>query len=159
MKFMKIIKKIIVLIIVVLVVIQFFQPEKNNGELSTVQPFVTETNPPEKVHKILKSACFDCHSNATNYPWYSNITPVNFWMADHVKEGKDELNFSEWKNYSLKRKEHKMEEVWEEVAQLKMPIDSYTWTHFDAKLTENQIKEVVDWAKNAQSEYKKQLMN
>ncbi|MCT4699095.1 heme-binding domain-containing protein [Tenacibaculum haliotis] len=156
---MKILKKIIALIIVVLVVMQFFQPKKNNGELSTVQPFVSETNPPKNLHKILKSACFDCHSNATNYPWYSNITPVNFWMADHVKEGKDELNFSEWKSYSLKRKEHKMEEIWEEVAQLKMPIDSYTWTHFDAKLTEIEIKEVVDWAKNAQSVYKKQLMN
>ena len=56
--------------------------------------FIAETNPSEEVLKVLKESCFDCHSNKTNYPWYNNITPVNFWLAAHVKDGKKHLNFS-----------------------------------------------------------------
>jgi len=65
--------------------------------------------------KIMKESCFDCHSSSTRYHWYSSIPSVNYWMEDHVKEGNKELNFSKWGEYSLKRKEHKMEEVFEEV--------------------------------------------
>lgn len=156
---MKHLKKIGWLLLAVLVVAQFFQPEKNDGDISSVSIFVAETNPPAEVHKILKNACFDCHSNKTKYPWYSGITPINYWMSDHVKVGKKKLNFSKWSDYSLKRKEHKMEELWEEVEEKEMPLDSYTWTHFDAQLTDKQIKEVVHWAKTIQSRYKEQLIN
>ena len=107
---MKILKKIGLVLLVVFVIAQFFGPEKNEGDVASLQTFISETNPSDDVHKILKKACFDCHSNTTRYPWYSNITPVNFWMADHVKHGKGDLNFSEWSKYSLKKKEHKMEE-------------------------------------------------
>lgn len=152
-------KKIIGSLVILLLIAQFFQPEKNQGELTSVQPFIAETKPTDEVHKILKTACFDCHSNTTRYPWYSNITPVNFWLADHVNHGKEELNFSEWATYSLKRKEHKMKEVWEEIEKGKMPLDSYTWTHSDARLTPEQVTQVINWAKNVQGDYLKQLAN
>ena len=117
---------------------QFFQPEKNEGDITSIYSYIlyAETNPSAKVQTILKNACFDCHSNNTRYPWYSKITPVNYWMADHIKVGKKKLNFSKWSEYSLKRKEHKMEELWEEVEEKEMPLNSYTWTHFDAQLTD-----------------------
>jgi len=156
---MKILKKIGLFLLLVLVIAQFFGPEKNEGEISSLVAFVEETNPPAEVHEILKTTCFDCHSNVTQYPWYNNITPVNYWLADHVKEGKKELNFSKWAAYSLKRKEHKMDELYEEVEKKKMPLDSYTWTHADANLTDEQIKIVVDWAKEVQANYKQQLLN
>lgn len=154
---MKILKKILVFLLVVFVVMQFFGPEKNEGELSSLNAFLEEVNPPEDVKVILKETCFDCHSDVTRYPWYSSITPVNYWMAGHVDHGKDELNFSKWSAYSLKRKEHKMEEVWEEVAKKEMPLPSYTWTHGDADLTQEQIDLVVAWAKKIQANYKAQM--
>lgn len=154
---MKIIKKILVFLLVVFLVMQFFGPEKNEGELSSLDPFLTETNPPENVKTILKETCFDCHSNVTRYPWYNSITPVNYWLAGHIDHGKEELNFSKWAAYSLKRKEHKMEEVWEEVKKKKMPLPSYTWTHANANLTQDQIDAVVAWAKQIQADYKSQM--
>lgn len=154
---MKIVKKILLLLLVVFVIMQFFGPEKNSGETSSLNAFITETNPPENVKSIMKNSCFDCHSNVTKYPWYFNITPVNYWMAEHIEHGKEELNFSKWADYSLKRKEHKMEEVWEEVKKKKMPLDSYTWTHSEADLSLEQIEIIVNWAKQIQTDYKNQL--
>ena len=154
---MKILKKIGWFLLLVFVVAQFFQPEKNEGNVTSLNTFIEETKPSENAHKILKKACFDCHTDATNYPWYSSVTPINFWLADHVNHGKDELNFSNWSEYSLKRKEHKMKEVWEEIEKGKMPLDSYTWTHFDARLSEEEMEQIVTWAKSVQANYKTQL--
>ena len=156
---MKIVKKILLFLLVVFVIAQFFGPEKNEGDITSIETFIAETNPPEDVKKILKETCFDCHSNTTRYPWYFNVTPVNYWIADHIEHGKGDLNFSEWAKYSLKKKEHKMDEVWEEVKKKEMPLDSYTWTHGDAKLSDEQIKAVVDWGKAVQGNYKQQLNN
>ncbi|MCI2228750.1 heme-binding domain-containing protein [Polaribacter sp. MSW13] len=154
---MKILKKIGWALLLVLVVAQFFGPEKNEGEITSLDAFIAETNPPENVLNILKESCFDCHSNVTRYPWYSNITPVNYWMDDHVKVGKKKLNFSKWPEYSLKRKEHKMEELYEEVEEKNMPLESYTYTHSEANLTLDQIAVIVDWGKKTQENYKQQM--
>ena len=154
---MKILKKIGWLLLFVFIIAQFFGPEKNEGKLTSLVPFINETNPPENVQKILNETCFDCHSNVTKYPWYNKITPVNYWLNSHVKEGKRKLNFSKWSEYSLKRKEHKFEELYEEVEKKKMPLNSYTWTHADANLTQEQINEIVTWAKGIQVGYAQQL--
>ena len=150
---MKIIKKILVLLLVVFVIAQFFGPEKNEGELASIDAFLAETNPPENIKAILQEGCYDCHSNVTKYPWYSNITPVNYWMADHVKHGKKHFNLSNWEGSSVKKKDHKFEELIEMVEAKEMPLPSYTWTHTEAKLTDAQIKEIVDWAKQVRFKY------
>lgn len=154
---MKIVKKIGWALLFVLIVAQFFGPEKNEGDLTSLTTFIEETNLPDEIHKMMKESCFDCHSSSTRYPWYSSITPVNYWMADHVKVGSKKLNFSKWAEYSLKKKEHKMEELFEEVEKKNMPLDSYTWTHSEANFTDAQVKLMVDWAKGVQSNYKEQL--
>jgi mono/diheme cytochrome c family protein len=154
---MKIVKKILVVLVIVFVIAQFFSPEKNEGDVSELNVFLAETNPPADVKKILETTCYDCHSNNTTYPWYNSITPVNYWLADHVKDGKKHLDFSKWSSYSLKKKEHKMDELYEEVEHGEMPLDSYTWTHADANLSEEQINAVVAWGKNVQQAYKQQL--
>ena len=154
---MKVLKKIGVVLLIALVVAQFFGPEKNDGNLDTVNAFIAETNPPAEVTQILKTTCFDCHSAKTNYPWYNNITPVNYWLDEHVRDGKKHLDFSKWSEYSLKRKEHKMDELYEEVEKKEMPLNSYTWTHADANLTQAQIDAVVAWAKKVQADYKQQI--
>ena len=133
--------------LIVLVIAQFFGPEKNEGDLASIDPFLNETNPPEDVKLILKETCYDCHSDVTRYPWYNTITPVNYWLAGHVKDGKKHFNFSNWEGNSIKRKDHKFEELIEMVEEKEMPLESYTWTHTEAKLTDAQRKSVVDWAK------------
>ncbi|TJY34111.1 heme-binding domain-containing protein [Pontimicrobium aquaticum] len=153
---MKILKKILILLIIAFVIAQFFGPEKNDGDIATVEPFLNETNPPEDVRLILKSACFDCHSDHTRYPWYNSITPVNYWLADHVKHGKGDFNVSDWEGASLKKRDHKFEELIEMVEKKEMPLPSYTWTHAEAKLTDDQIASVVAWAKKVRTMYAEQ---
>ena len=135
------------------VIAQFFGPEKNVGSMASVDFFLNETNPPEHVKLILKESCFDCHSNITRYPWYNNITPVNYWLAGHIKDGKKHFNVSKWEGNSVKRKDHKFEELIEMVEDKMMPLNSYTWTHTEAKLTDAQVKAVVDWAKLVRFKY------
>lgn len=150
---MKNLGKILLLLLLIFVVAQFFRPEKNKGEFSSVLPFETETKPNEEIKTILKNACYDCHSSFTRYPWYNNITPVNFWLAHHVEEGKEHLDFSKWNSYSTKRKDHKFEEFIEMVEEKEMPLNSYTWTHSDARLTDAQIQALIAWAKQVRMGY------
>ncbi len=154
---MKLVKKIGRVALGLLLVIQFIPTEKNEGELSSLDAFISETKPSKEVENILSKACYDCHSNVTNYPWYHSIAPINFWMNHHVEEGKEHFNLSEWNTYSIKKKEHKMEEFWEEVEEKHMPLDSYTWTHGNAKLSDEEIAIVVSWAKTVQENYKSQI--
>lgn len=146
-------KKVLLVLLIAFVVGQFFGPEKNEGDLTSVNAFLAETNPPEEVRLILEETCYDCHSDATRYPWYNNITPVNFWLANHVNEGKEELNFSNWVGNSVKRKDHKFEEIIEMVEDKEMPLESYTITHKEAKLSDAQIEAVVGWAKLVRIKY------
>jgi len=150
---MKILKKILLLLLVVFVIAQFFGPDKNEGSLESIITFTNETNPSDQVMMTFKTTCFDCHSNQSRYPWYNNITPVNYWMADHIKDAKGHLNFSEWESYSVKKKDHKLEEVIEMVEKKEMPLPSYTWTHKDAILTDKQIEELIAWAKQTRLGY------
>ena len=154
---MKILKKILISVSIVLVISQFFSPEKNNGDIATVAAFIAETNPPKDVKNILETTCFDCHSAKTTYPWYNAITPVNYWLNEHIQDGKKHLNFSKWNTYSLKKKEHKMDELHEEVEEGEMPLNSYTWTHSEANLSPAQIAAVVAWGKKVQADYKQQI--
>ena len=150
---MKILKKILLLLLVVFVIAQFFGPEKNEGDIASVEAFFAETNPPEDVKIILKESCLDCHSSFTRYPWYNSITPINYWMADHVKHGTKHFNVSKWEGASVKRKDHKFEELIEMVEKKEMPLPSYTWTHTEAKLTDAQIESVISWAKQVRAKY------
>lgn len=150
---MKIIKRILVLLLVVFIVAQFFGPEKNEGSLESIAAFTKDTKPTEAVMTTLKTACFDCHTNSTRYPWYNSVTPVNYWLDDHIKHGKKHLNFSEWDSYSVKKKDHKLDELIEMVESKEMPLPSYTWTHGDAKLSDDQIEALLSWASQMRMAY------
>ncbi len=139
-------KKILLFLLIALIIIQFIHPEKNKAE-GTQPNFIGNVFPvPEKVSAILAKACNDCHTNNTSYPWYINIQPVHWWMNNHIIDGKKELNFDDYKDRSLRFQYHKMEEIAEQVKEGEMPLDSYTWIHKDAKLTEEEKKELISWA-------------
>ncbi|WP_299432420.1 heme-binding domain-containing protein [uncultured Maribacter sp.] len=154
---MKLLKKNAIILLVAFVAIQFFRPSQNTSHGNHAKLFISETNPSQDVKVLLEQTCYDCHSNNTNYPWYNNVAPVSFWMANHVKDGKKHLNFSEWESYSTKKKDHKLEEVIETLEEGKMPLKEYTWTHEKAKLTEKEKKLVIAWAKRSRALY--QLKN
>ncbi|WP_190809062.1 heme-binding domain-containing protein [Flagellimonas sp. S3867] len=151
---MKIAKKTAIFLLIVLIGMQFYRPAKNQADLNTyVATFESETKPSEAVKMVLKTACYDCHSANTRYPWYNNIAPVSYWLDSHIEEGREHLDFSGWENYTVKKKDHKLEELIEEVGEGEMPLNSYTWTHQDARLSEDQKKLLMDWAKKARSNY------
>lgn len=156
---MKLIKKILLALLIVFIIAQFFGPDKNEGDYASIEAFIAETKPSPEVKGILQESCFDCHSDVTRYPWYNNITPVNYWLADHIDHGKGHFDVSKWSEYNVKKKDHKLDELIEMVEEKEMPLNSYTWTHSEAKLTDAQIKAVVDWAKDVRATYADELSN
>lgn len=148
-------KKFFWLLILTLVIIQFFRPEKNLAFSPSSTDIASKYTVPGEVKSILNKACNDCHSNNTTYPWYSNVQPMAWWLASHIKDGKRHLNFSTFTSYSYKRADHKMEEVIEMVEKHEMPLNSYTWIHKDSKLTEAERTQLINWAKQVRTEIRK----
>ncbi len=150
----KTLKRILLAIVVLLLLLQFYPRAKNNLNGSEAKHLGTVHALPAEVQSVLKSSCYDCHSNHTAYPWYYNIQPVAWWLDDHIAEGKKELNFSEFAGYSLAKQYHKLEEVEELVTDGEMPLKSYTIVHTDAKLTGEQKQAITSWAKMLQADMK-----
>ncbi len=149
---MSTIKKIILAIAIAFIALQFFGISKENPVSDPALDLITITQPNEETVQILKSACYDCHSNQTKYPWYTNITPLSWWIQDHIDHGRDELNFSDWGNYSDRRKDHKLDEIVELVEEGEMPLQSYTIAHSEARLTAEQKQMIIDYAKKVQQD-------
>ena len=148
------IKKILLILLFALIVIQFFHPEKNKSE-GVQSNYIGNTYPiPPEVSKILEKACDDCHSNNTRYPWYSKIQPVDWWLDNHIREGKKQLNFDEYTNRPLRVQYHKMEEAIEQIKEGEMPLNSYTWVHKDARLTDEEKDVLISWAEGVQESMK-----
>ncbi|MFN3996832.1 heme-binding domain-containing protein [Algoriphagus sp.] len=143
------IKKITLGLIALFVLIQFIPAEKNESN-DTEFDITKSYNVPGHVAMILKGACNDCHTNLTRYPWYSNIQPVKYMLADHVNEGKRKLNLSAFTKLPLAVQNHKLEEIIEMVEEKEMPLASYTYLglHPEAKLSDEERKILVDWAKD-----------
>ena len=140
-------KKIFWVLLAGLIIIQFIHPKRNKAEGAQVNYIGTKFNVPQPVKQVLEKACMDCHSNNTRYPWYSKLQPVDWWLNNHVVDGKKGLNFDEYTNKPLRYQYHKMEETIEMVEDKAMPLKSYTWTHRDARLTDNERLLLVNWAR------------
>ena len=152
----KFLKKILLVLLVALVIIQFFRPTKNIAVAASPNDITTKYAVPKDVQAILATSCYDCHSNTTKYPWYNTIQPVAWWLDDHIKEGKKELNFSEFATYRIGRQYKKLEEINEQVKEGEMPLESYTLIHGDAKLTEQQKLTLASWVTTLRDSIKAQ---
>lgn len=141
-------KSLLLLLLVVFIIIQFFGVDRTVPQTSPEADFLTIYSPPSDVENIFQSACYDCHSNETTYPWYSNIQPVGWWMQDHIDEARGDINFSVWADYPAEDVDHNLEEIAEEVEDGGMPLDSYTWAHSEARLTDQQRETLVSWVEN-----------
>jgi hypothetical protein len=147
---MKWLKRILLVLVIVFVAAQFSRPNLTNPPIDDAKVL----RAPANVQAILDRSCIDCHSNRTVHPWYSQITPVSWWLANHIKDGRREVNFSEIGGYSAKKAAHKMEEICEQVEKGEMPLPSYLWVHWSAKLSEADRRTLCDWAKSEQQRIK-----
>ena len=138
-------KKLLILIVLIFIGIQFIPMNVPADVPSKAEESVQA---PENVQAILKRACFDCHSNHTTYPWYSNIAPVSLFTKIHVKEGREHMNFSTWASYDDEKKLKFLQKI-PKAIKSKMPLPSYLIMHDEAKLSEADKEAITKWATDA----------
>ena len=131
--------------LIIFIVMQVFRIDKTNPPIAENKDFVNIVNPTDEIATILKNACYDCHSNHSTYPWYTNIAPVSWWVKGHIKNGRRQVNFSEWGDYDEERRSHALRECIEVMADRRMPLKSYTWAHSEARLSDAQKQRLQDW--------------
>ena len=146
---MKLAKKILTVILIAFVAIQFFRPDRNIASQASSSDISGVVTVPDTVKAILQNACYDFHSDNTRYPWYVNIQPAGWWMAGHIKEAKDGLNFSEFGGYTPRKQISKLEGVASVLEKDFMPLKSYKMMHESARLSTDEKNLVIDWAQKS----------
>jgi Haem-binding domain len=141
----KFFKRLLLILLLAFVILQFFRPKKNISEAASANDITKAYAVPTNVVASLQTSCYDCHSNNTKYPWYSHIQPVAWWLADHIEEGKKEINFNEFASYSPRRQYKKFKEINTQLEEDEMPLQSYTIIHGNAKLSKEQKVQIYNW--------------
>ena len=127
--------------IVILVALQFKTVDRSNP------PVQSDIGTSAEIKEILRRACYDCHSNETEWPWYSYVAPMSWFVAGHVDDARGHLNYSEWPAFDLEEQEHLFEEMWEMLSEGEMPLKSYTLIHRDARLTDGERDVLLEWVR------------
>jgi Haem-binding domain len=141
---MKTLKSIVALVSVAVIVGQAGTHQRSGIEPRNRGLQLSSKSEPKQ---ILVRACGNCHSNHTDWPWYSHVAPVSWWIARHVSEGREKLNFSEWETYSTWQKRDKLESMCGLISTGRMPPRLYSAMHPEARLTEQNKKAVCAWVK------------
>jgi len=145
---MKVFKYFLYGIVSVFFLIQFVPTDLPENYTDLSNDIILTENAPEEVKLIMRKACYDCHSNQSVYPWYSYVAPVSWLIAKDTREGREELNFSEWAELSKRKKIKFLNEISEEVEEKKMPLQIYTVRHKDAILSDEEILKITEWTKS-----------
>lgn len=148
---MNLIKKISLGAGLLFIAIQFIRPGLNRNPDTGINDITRVVNVPDSVYLILKNSCYDCHSNNTIYPWYSNIQPGGWFLARHITHAKEELNFSEYGGYSARKQYSKFDAISNEIRDNGMPLPSYRLMHKDARLDQAEKTMLINWAESATS--------
>jgi len=152
---MRIFKTITFILLIVFVGIQLIPTERNQNYSVPKTDFMAVNRVPKNVKIILHTSCYDCHSNNTNYPWYSHIQPGSWFMANHIKEGKEELNFSEFGNYSIRRQKSKLKSIVGQIKSDEMPLTSYTIIHRNAIIPIENKAVLINWMEHTKDSLSK----
>lgn len=140
---MKRLKYILVILLLGFVGIQFVPTRLNQSATEPTIDFTNINSVPGEVENSIRTSCYDCHSNSTDYPWYSKIQPAAWILEGHIREGKEELNFNEFGSYSTRKQKSKLNSIIHQIEDDEMPLPSYTLLHADARLSEIQKKEII----------------
>ena len=144
----KIFRIVLAVLIAGIVILQFFQPDRNPGGYDPVKDSVIITGVSEEIATILTTSCYDCHSNHTQYPWYGHVSPVSWFLEDHIRDGKDAFNFNQWGSLDKAKKIGVLTDICDEIESGSMPLKSYLLIHRDAKLSEADRKTLCDWTES-----------
>lgn len=143
----RVLKIIVLVLVIVFIAVQFYRPDRTTAPVVQAETLEATTQVPENVAQILKRSCNDCHTNQTIYPWYSDVAPFSWLLANHINEGRQKLNFSVWNTYNASKKQRKLDEVCDQVIGGEMPYNQYLWMHSDAKLSDEDKRLLCDWTK------------
>ncbi|MBL4592868.1 MAG: heme-binding domain-containing protein [Flavobacteriales bacterium] len=135
-------------LLIALVGIQFIPTKRNQSNEVLTSDFMQVYQVPKKIEKMLKTSCYDCHSNNTDYPWYNKIQPISYFLEQHISEGKEELNFNEFGLYSKRRRRNKLRAITSQIKKGMMPLETYTIIHNEAKLSEKEKIVIEEWIDN-----------
>ena len=124
---------------------QFIQPARNQFKGTTNNGLGSLYEVPDTINRLLRTACYDCHSSNTEYPWYTNIQPIGWILARHIRQGKADLNFDEFATYSGRMQRNKMKSIISQIRDDQMPLQSYTFMHKDARLSNEDKKLLINW--------------
>jgi hypothetical protein len=142
---MRTIKWILLVIGIIFIAIQFKQPERNKSAQAQAADISSVLTVPDSVKYLLHVACYDCHSNNTNYPWYSYVQPVGWFLARDITHGRGDLNFNEFGSYNQRRKLNKLEGIADNIRENEMPLKSYKLMHKDARLSDSEKTLLINW--------------
>lgn len=137
-------------IVVALIVVglQFTTPAHTNPPVDKAQTLAGTTSVPPEVSAVFARSCNDCHSDTTNWRWYTYVAPVSWFTVGHVNEGRTELNLSEWGSYSKRRKETRLNAICAQVQSGAMPLASYALVHREVKLSPDEVKMICTWTES-----------
>ena len=141
------VRKVLLIFAVLMLLIQLFRPGRNSSASASPNAIEANYQVPKEIGLLLRTSCYDCHSNNTVYPWYSQIQPFSWWLQSHVNDGKEELNFDQFNTYNIKKKKHKLDEIVEVIEKDEMPLSSYTLVHRKAVLSAQDKDKIIAWAK------------
>lgn len=142
----QLIRKILFIGLIFFLLMQFYQPVRNSDYGQVLPIHISKVyHIPQNVETILQTSCYDCHSNNTQYPWYSYIQPARLFMESHITNGKNDLNFSQWGNYSKRKQGNKLDRIAKQIKANEMPLTSYTLIHKNAVLTAAQKEQMIKW--------------
>jgi|JI10StandDraft_1071094.scaffolds.fasta_scaffold00117_42 hypothetical protein len=137
------------LALVVFSLLQLIPVDRTTGHVAGGGDLLRLHPAPPAVAATLRAACYDCHSNETRYPWYARVQPAAWWLQSHIREGRAEVNFSAFGDYSPARQITKLEMIADAVEEGSMPLDSYTWVHWNARLTKKQRAAISEWCESS----------
>ena len=131
----------------VLIGLQFTSPTHTNPPVDESKALENMTALPPEVSRVFANSCNDCHSNKTNWRWYTYVAPVSWFTVGHVNQGRAELNFSTWGSYGSRMKETRLRAICQQSEKGTMPLASYTLMHRGAKLARAQVTAICEWTK------------
>jgi hypothetical protein len=141
----KFLKILIIALVLVFIALQFVPNKMPENKAAGNEDLINSGALSENISTVLRTSCYDCHSNQTSFPWYSKVAPVSWLLAKDIREGRDELNFSEWGSYLKRHQIKHLGKIKEEVSSGAMPLKKYLIIHRHARLSAEQKSALIAW--------------
>jgi hypothetical protein len=141
----KVLKWVVIAVALVFVGAQFVPTGMSNPPFDQSRTLEAHLHVTPEVETILARSCNDCHTQQTRYPWYSRVAPFSWLLANHIREGRDHLNFSNWAGYDAEEQDLNLQNICRLTKRGAMPVNSYLYIHRDAKLSDADVQTLCNW--------------